>query len=118
MNDDVRCTVERANAQLAILLNDARSALRGESKFGVDEIHNIRRPMNEMTSVLSQSANLRKLMPEMSEQLDLYKLHLGQLQAVPDQIRVMLLIRQATILAGRAHMDAVTHWMAAFQATR
>ena len=117
MSDDVRETAERANTRLTILLNDARCALRGESNFGVEEIQRIRQPLNEMESILDRSAQLRQFMPEMSGQLDRYKANLGELQTVLDQVRVMLLARQASMLAGRTHLD-VAHWMTAFQATR
>ena len=71
-----------------------------------------------MESILDRSAQLRQFMPEMSGQLDRYKANLGELQTVLDQVRVMLLARQASMLVGRTHLDAVAHWMTAFQATR
>ncbi len=57
-------------------------------------------------------------MPEICPQLELYRSLLAQLQTTLDQLRVMFLARQAGVLAGRRQLDAATHWLAAFQATR
>ncbi len=67
---------------------------------------------------MSQSADLRKNQPTICSQLDLYKSHLAELQTTLNQIRVMPLGQPANLLAGRAQLDAATHWLADFQATR
>jgi hypothetical protein len=71
-----------------------------------------------MESILDRSAQLRQFTPEMSGQLDRYKANLGELQIVLDKVRVTLLARQASVLAGCTHLAAVAHWITAFQATR
>jgi hypothetical protein len=81
-------------------------------------VQKIREPVEEMAPILQQSAELRRIQPEVAGQLDLYKSQLGDLQGILDQVRVMLLARQASLEAGRAQLAAVTQWMSAFQQTR
>jgi hypothetical protein len=110
--------ISLVNTRMMELLDGARKALRGEAQFGVEEIHKIREPLNELAPILRRSAELRASQPDLVPQLDLYNSLLSQLQTTLDQLRVMLLARQAKVLAGRAQLDAATHWLAAFQAAR
>jgi hypothetical protein len=118
MSTAIRQTLLRVNACLAGLLEEARRALRGESNFGVEEVRKIRQPVEEMAPIVAQSAELRRLQPELAGQLDLYKSQLGDLQTTLAQIRMMLLARQASLEAGRAQLAAVSQWMNAFRQTR
>jgi hypothetical protein len=110
--------IASVNARMMELLQDARKALRGESNFGVEEIRQIRKPLDEMDPVMRRSEELRKSFPDISPQLDLYKSHLAELLSILDHLHVMLLAKQANVLAGRAQLDAASHWLAAFQVTR
>ena len=98
MYEAMRQTLLRVNTSLAGYLAGARSALRGESDFNVEDVRKIRRPVDEMGPVLAPSTELLRMQPE----LDLYKSQLGELQTTLGQIRVMLLARQASLEAGRA----------------
>jgi len=118
MNPGLKEQIARINVQMASLLEEARKALRGERDFGVEDIHKIRQPLNAMDPIMRRFEELRKTAPEVSTELDLYKSHLAELLTIIDRLRVMLLARQANLLAGRAQLDAATHWFAAFQATR
>lgn len=118
MSEAVRQTLLRVNACLGGLLEDARRALRGESNFGVEEVRKLRQPIEEMAPIVAESAELRRLQPELAGQLDLYKSQLGDLQTTLAQIRMMLLARQASLEAGRAQLAAVSHWIRAFRQTR
>ncbi len=118
MSDAVRLTIKRVNERIAGLLEDARRALRGESNFGVEEVQNIRQPVEEMAEIVSRSAGLRRLQPELSEEFDVYKSQLGEMQTALGQVRLMLLARQASLEAGRAQISAVSQWINAFRQTR
>jgi hypothetical protein len=118
MNEAVRQTLLRVNGLLGGLLEEARSALRGESNFGVEEVRKIRQPIEEMAPIVAESAELRQMQPELVGQLDLYKSQLGDLQTTLAQIRTMLLARQASLEAGRAQLAAVAQWVTAFRQTR
>jgi hypothetical protein len=118
MREAVRQTLLRVNASLATLVEDARRALRGESNFGVEEVRKLRQPIEEMAPVMAESAELRRLQPELIGEFDLYKSQLGDLQTTLAQIRMMLLARQASLEAGRAQLSAVSHWITAFRQTR
>ncbi|HKM65573.1 MAG TPA: hypothetical protein VJX70_00275 [Candidatus Acidoferrum sp.] len=118
MTDTPIQLLKRVNACLAVLLEEARRALRGEGEFGVAEVRKIREPLEEMAPLLAKSAELRRLQPELNGQLDLYKSQLGDLQSTVVQIRLMLLARQASLEAGRVQVSAVSRWVTAFRQTR
>jgi len=118
MYEAVRQTLLRVNASLAGLLAEARRALRGECDFGVEDVRNIRGPVEEMGPIMAESTELLRMQPELDGQLELYKSQLGDLQTTLGQIRVMLLARQASLEAGRAQLSAVSQWMVAFRQTR
>jgi len=118
MGEGARQRVSRANACLGGLLEDAKRALRGEAKFDTEEIEKIRGPLDEMSSIVAESAELRRLQPDLEGELDLYKAQLGELQTTLAEIRVMLLARQASLESGRAQLFAVSQWVAAFRQTK
>jgi len=113
-----RQTLLRVNASLAGLLAEARRALRGECDFSVEDVRNIRGPVEEMGPIMAESTELLRMQPELEGQLELYKSQLSDLQTTLGQIRVMLLARQASLEAGRAQLSAVSQWMVAFRQTR
>jgi hypothetical protein len=118
MYEVMRQTLLRVNASLTGLLAEASRALRGECDFGVEDVRKIRRPVEEMAPIVAQSAELRRLQPELAGQLDLYKSQLSDMQKTLGQIRLALLARQASLEAGRAQLSAVSQWMGAFRQTR
>jgi len=118
MSDAVRQTLLRVNAHLTELLEAARRALRGEGNFGAEEVRELQQPVEEMAPIVAECAELRRLRPELTKQLDLYKANLGDLQTTLEQVRIMLVARQASLEAGRAQLCAVSQWMTAFRQTR
>jgi len=111
-------TVERVNDCLSQLLEGARRALRGESEFDAEDVRRFREPLGEMTTIVAQSSELRRLQPEIGEPLDLYKSQLSELQTILVQVRVMLYSRQASLNACQSHNTAVSRWVSAFQQTQ
>lgn len=71
-----------------------------------------------LAQIMRESEQARTLMPEISGQLDEYRSQLGELQIILDNVRVMLLARPASLMAGRAQLDAASQWMTAFHAAR
>lgn len=118
MSEMVRDTLLRVNARLAGLLEAAKLALRGEGDFSVDEVRALRQPVEQMAPIVAEAGELRRLRPELAGQLELYKSNLGDLQTTLEQIRIMLLARQASLEAGRAQLCAVSQWVTAFRQTR
>jgi hypothetical protein len=118
MSEAPQQTVERANARLEALLEGARRALRGEGDFDVQDVQLFRKAIGEMTAIVAQSRELRRLQPEIGSQLDLYKSQLRELQTTLVQLRVMLHTRQAKLHASQSHNTAVSRWVSAFRQTR
>lgn len=118
MKAALQAAVERINARLAGLIENARRALRGESEFGVADVRQLREPVEEMAPIVAQSQNLQREHPEMAGQLDQYKRQLGELQTTLNQLRVMLLARQASLRADQTHVSAVSKWASTFHQTR
>lgn len=118
MDEGLRQTVERVNARLAVLLEEARRALRGECDFGVADVRRLREPVGEMAAIVPRWAELQRLQPEIAGELAFYKSQLGDLQATLVRIRVMLHGRQATLHIGQNHNIAVSRWVSAFRQTR
>ncbi|MGB2643733.1 MAG: hypothetical protein WBG02_20075 [Candidatus Acidiferrum sp.] len=118
MSESPRETIERANAGLAVLLEGARQALRGERDFNVGDVGRLREQVGKMDSVVAQSSELRRLQPELGKQLDLYKSQLRDLQTLIVQLRVMLHTRQAHLHASQDHNTAVSRWVNALRQTR
>jgi len=115
---DLREAIDRVNEVIALQLENAQKALRGESVFGPEEIGKLRRPLQEMEPFVAEASKLRREHPELAAPLELYRSQLEELHRALDQIQVMLLARQASILAGRVHLEAVDHWIAALRQTR
>jgi len=118
MAEKARDTVERANARLAVLLEEARRALRGERDFDLRDVRRLREPLAEMASIVEQAPELRRQQPEVGAQLDVYKSQLRELQTTIVQIRVMLHTRQASLQASQNHNTAVSRWVSALRQTR
>ena len=114
----MRQTLLRVNERLGELLEGARRALRGEGNFGVEEVRQLRQPVEELAPIVAGAEELRRVRPELAGELDLYKSNLGDLQTTLVQIRIMLLARQASLEAGRAQLCAVSQWVTAFRQTR
>jgi hypothetical protein len=111
-------TIKEVNSRIAFLLEQARAALRGERDFGVADVRTFLEPVGRMDSIVAQSSELRRLYPEAAVQLDFYKLQLRDLQTILQQIRMMLLTRQAGLNASRNNLTAVSRWTSAFNQTR
>lgn len=118
MSGSPRETVEQASARLAMLLEDARRALRGERDFDVEDVRRLREPLGTMNSIAARSSELRRLEPEIGRPLDLYKSQLRELQTLIVQLRIMLHTRQARLHASQDHNTAVSRWVSALRQTR
>jgi hypothetical protein len=117
MKDELRQAVEEINSRLAVLLEDARCALRGEREFGVENICQLRGTIGKMAPILAQP-DLRRSQPEIAGQLDLYKSQLNDLQTTIHKLRVMLLAQQASLDAGQSQNVAVSRWVSTLGRTR
>ena len=118
MNHDLRGALQRVNDRMAELLKNAQGALRGERDFTPEDIRQLRGIMDAMTPIVAQSYELRRRQPELDVPLDLYKSHLSELQSTLEQIRVTLLVRQASLRASQSQLQAVAQWATAFSQTR
>jgi hypothetical protein len=118
MNDDLRGALQRVNDRMAELLKNAQDALRGERDFTPEDIRQLRETMDAMAPIVAQSCELRRRQPELGAPLDLYKSHLNELQTTLEQIRVTLLVQQASLRASRSQLNAVSRWAATFSQTR
>jgi len=118
MGEGLRQTIERVNARLAGLIENARRALRGEGEFKAEDVRQLREPVEEMAPIVAQSPDLRLAQPEIVGELDLYKVHLGELQTTLNQLRVMLLARQASLCSDQTHVSAVSRWASTLRQTR
>jgi hypothetical protein len=118
MGELLRQTIEGANSRLAELLVEAQAALRGEREFTVAELRRLREPVEKMAAIAAGSRALRVAHPEIASHLDAYKVLLGELQTTLQQIRVMLLSRQATLSASQNHVTAASLWVSALHQTR
>jgi len=118
MNDGLRQTVERVNARLAFLLEEARGALRDEREFAVENVRQLRATIQEMDPIVAASHGMRHSQSEIANLLDVYKTQLRELQATITQIRVTLLLRRSQMEASRAHVQSVSQWTIALRQTR
>jgi hypothetical protein len=117
MKDELRQAVEQINVRLALLLEDARSALRGEREFGVENIGQLRIAIEEMIPILAQP-DLRRTQPEIASQLDLYKSQLNDLQTTIHKLGIMLVAHKARLDAGQSQNVAVSRWVSTLGRTR
>jgi len=115
---NLREKIAGVNGKLAVLLGETRQALRGERDFGPEQIHALREPLTEMDPIMSCSKELRVLQPELEGELDLYKSQIGELQDTLEKVRVMLLARQAQMLANRSQLHAMNSWANTLGQTR
>ena len=115
---NLRETITGVNGKLAVLLGETKAALRGERDFGPEQILALREPLTEMDPIMSGSKALRVLQPELEGELDLYKSQIGDLRDTLEKVRVMLLARQAQMLANRSQLQAVNHWAQTLSHTR
>ena len=115
---NLREKISSVNGRLAALLGETKQALRGERDFGPEQIRALRDPVSEMDPIMSGSQELRVLQPELAGGLDLYKSQIGDLQDTLEKVRVMLLARQAQMLADRSQLHAVNHWANTLGQTR
>jgi hypothetical protein len=118
MKDDLGGALQRVNDRMGELLKSAQGALRGERDFAREDIRQLREMMDAMAPIVAQSYELRRRQPELSAPLDLYKSHLNELQSTLEQIRVTLLVRQASLRASQSQLQAVAQWAATFSQTR
>ena len=118
MKDDLEGALQRVNDRMAELLKNAKGALHGERDFAPGDIRELRETMDAMAPIVAQSYELRRRQPDLGAPLDLYKTHLNELQSTLEQIRVTLLVRQASLRAGQSQLQAVAHWATAFSQTR
>jgi hypothetical protein len=115
---NLREKIAGVNGKLAVLLGETKQALRGERDFGPEQIHALRQPLTEMDPIVSGSKELRVLQPELEGELDLYKSQIGELQDTLEKVRVMLLARQAQMLANRSQLHAMNSWANTLGQTR
>jgi len=118
INGDLREALRRVNDHMAELLKNAEGTLRGECDFTPEDIRQLRGIMDAMAPIVAQSLELRQRQPELGVPLDLYKSHLHELQSTLEQIRVTLLVRQASLRASQSQLQAVGRWAATFSQTR
>jgi len=118
MDESPLQTIERVNARLAVLLQEARGALHGQRDFDAGNVRQLRATIEEMAPIVAQSSELRRTLPEITDPLDRYKSQLRELQATTTHIKVMLLIRRAKMESGRAHVESVSQWAKALSQTR
>jgi hypothetical protein len=118
MDGELREKIAAINAQLAVLAEDARRALRGEAQFGVEQVRALSIPVSEMAPILVRSKELRSADLQIGLELDRYKSQLGELHITLQQITMMLLARRSQMESGRVQLSAVTHWANAMSQTR
>ena len=106
-----------ANSRLAELTEMTHKALRGEHRFGVEEVQELRKLLTEMEPVLAESANLRGTHPEIAGQLNQYKSQLLELQKTVEKIRVTLIVQKTALEASRTQVNAISQWCSAFRQT-
>jgi hypothetical protein len=117
MNEAPLATIQRINARFALLLQDARSSLRGGREFGPEKVRQFRATLAEMVPIVAQSGELRRTHAEAASLLDAYKSQLRELQELLVQIRVVMQTRQAKLNASKSHTAAVSSWVSAFHLT-
>jgi len=108
----------RINARMTALLALVRKSLDGQGPFGVEEIQQIRVPLDEMEPIVAESASLRRTHPEIAPQLDLYKSQLRELLLTVQRVHVTLLLRRAQLDARQHHHSSVSQWADALNLTR
>ncbi len=110
MNESQRQTIEAVNASLALALEGARRALRGEAVFTAAHARRLRALLEAMAPVTPQFPELRRLQPEMAVPLDRYKSQLNELAVILRGVRLMLLTQRDQMEAHRAQLAAARQW--------
>jgi hypothetical protein len=110
--------VQDANIKLRSILSQARNALTGQQVITPETIRSISQTLTEMAPVVSQAGVLRVTDMALEVALREYSENLEELQTALEQVRFMLLARQAQLEASRCHREAVNRWATAFQQTR
>lgn len=118
MPGELREKIADVNSRIFALLIETRQALKGEKVFGVEQVRELSKPITEMTPVMARAEELRALQPEIAEELDLYKIHLIDLQTALEQVRMMLIAYRSQMESHRAHLDAVSQWTKRFSHTQ
>jgi hypothetical protein len=77
MGEEPRKSVERLSANLAILLEEAQGALRGERDFCVENVRSLRSTIEEMDAVLRDFGDLRSSQSDGAAQLQHYQTQLN-----------------------------------------
>ena len=111
-------TIGDLNRRLGILLAETKSALHGEREFGVKQIRALAEPIQAMAPIVSRAAGLADEERELTAELDAYKTCLRELQAVLEQVRMMLLVKRSQMTTSHAQLQAVAHWANRLQQTR
>ena len=118
MEYPIHARVQDANRKLRSILSHARNALAGRQDITSETIRDISQPLTEMEPIVSQAAALRTKDTALDAALREYAENLGKLQNALEQVRFMLLTRQAHLGASRCQLETVNRWAAAFQQTR
>jgi len=105
------------NAHLAALLPTTQSALAGDSIFTVDELRALSLPISEMAPILA-AANLAPQDPQVTAQVQIYKMHLRNLQPILESLRQVLLAQRSQLSNNQAQLKAVSDWAAALSTTQ
>ena len=117
LTETPRQTVARVNARLAVLLESARRALRGEALFRVQDVRRLRNFLSQSGSIAAHFSELRRQQPELVPDLDLYKSHLLDLSVTLRRVHLMLLAQRTQMESDHARLDAVTQWAATLRQT-
>lgn len=118
MENSIRDRVREAEAKLRSLLVRARDALAGRQDFTVKDIRSISERLGQMDPIVAQAADLRAKDVQLDADFRTYAETLKQLETTLEQVRFMLLARQAHLNAARSHLETVNLWATAFKQTR
>jgi hypothetical protein len=110
--------VAAINRGLEGLLAETRRALVGQSLFGPEQVRSLAAPIAEMAPVMKRAAELRAVEPDIATHLELYVSYLAELRKTLEQIRIMLLAKQAQMEVRRGELQAVGQWAAALRKTQ
>jgi hypothetical protein len=109
--------IRDVNTHLAELLPATQSALAGDSIFTVDELRALSLPISEMAPVLA-ATKLAPQDPQLTAQVQIYKMHLRNLQPILERLRQMLLGQRSQLSSNQAQLQAVSNWATALSNTQ
>jgi len=118
MENPIRNRVRKSNLELSALLSRARGALVGRQDFAGDEVKAISESVGQMAPIVADAAGLRATNLELDAELKAYAEHLEELQNTLENVRFMLIARQARLEAARSHLGIVKLWAGALDQTR